>query len=49
MHFSPDDERAIRKEFDRLTNRSQAELRAWLDTSQSKNGAHRLKGARPNR
>lgn len=36
MHLSPDDERAIRSEFDRLTNMSQAELRAWLETPQSR-------------
>jgi hypothetical protein len=36
MHLSPDDERAIRREFDRLTNLTQAELRRWLDTPQSK-------------
>ena len=36
MHLSPDDEAQIRKEFHRLTNLSQAELRAWLDTAESR-------------
>jgi len=36
MHLSPDDEAQIRKEFHRLTNLSQAELRAWLDTGESR-------------
>jgi hypothetical protein len=36
MHLSPGDERAIRKEFDRLVNLSPAELRAWLGTAESK-------------
>lgn len=36
MHMSPDQEAAIRSEFDRLTNLSQAELRAWLATPQSR-------------
>ena len=35
MHLSPDEETAIRGEFDRLTNLSQAELRAWLRTPES--------------
>lgn len=35
MHLSPDEEAAIRAEFARLTNLSQAELRAWLETPQS--------------
>ena len=30
MHLSPDEERAIRKEFDSLVNLEPAELRAWL-------------------
>jgi len=34
--LSPDDEAQIRKEFHRLTNLSQAELRAWLDTGESR-------------
>ena len=36
MHLSPDDERAIRREFERLTNMTQAQLRAWLDTAESR-------------
>jgi hypothetical protein len=36
MHLSPDEEAAIRAEFDRLTNLTQRELRAWLDTPQSR-------------
>ena len=32
MHLSPDEEREIRSEFDRLTNMTQGELRAWLET-----------------
>lgn len=36
MHLSPDEEAALRKEFRRLTNMTQRELRAWLDTAQSK-------------
>jgi hypothetical protein len=36
MHLSPQDEADIRKEFRRLTNLSQAELRAWLQTPQSR-------------
>jgi hypothetical protein len=36
MHRHPDDEAAIRKEFNRLMNLSAAELRAWLDTPQSR-------------
>lgn len=35
MHLSPDEETAIRTEFERLTNLTQAELRAWLKTPQS--------------
>jgi len=35
MHFSPHEEGAIRKEFRRLANMSQAELRARLETPQS--------------
>jgi hypothetical protein len=35
MHLSPDEETAIRKEFGRLTNMTQAELKAWLKTPQS--------------
>jgi hypothetical protein len=36
MHFSPDEERRIRAEFDALVNLSAAELAAWLETPQSK-------------
>ena len=36
MHLSPDDEAQIRKGFHRLTNLSQAELRAWLETAESR-------------
>jgi len=36
MHTSPDEDRAIRREFDRLTNMTQAELRAWLETPESR-------------
>jgi len=36
MHLSPDDERRIRTEFDRLVNLSPAELAAWLETTQSR-------------
>lgn len=36
MHRSPEEEDDIRKEFRRLTNLSQAELRAWLETPQSR-------------
>ena len=36
MHLSPDEERAIRKEFNRLVNLSPAELKAWLETDESK-------------
>lgn len=36
MHLSPDEEAAIRREFDRLANLSQAELRRWLETPQSR-------------
>ena len=36
MHLSPDEEREIRREFDRLVNLSQSELRAWLGTPQSR-------------
>src|SRR4051812_2365609 len=36
MHLSPDEEAEIRGEFDRLANLSQAELRAWLETPQSR-------------
>jgi hypothetical protein len=35
MHLSPDDEAAIRKEFNRLVNLAPAELKAWLETPQS--------------
>jgi hypothetical protein len=36
MHLHPDDAEAIRREFDRLVNLSPAELRAWLETPQSR-------------
>jgi hypothetical protein len=36
MHFSPDEERRIRAEFDALVNLEPAELAAWLRTPQSK-------------
>jgi hypothetical protein len=36
MHLHPDDARALRAEFDRLVNLSPAELRAWLETPQSR-------------
>jgi hypothetical protein len=35
MHLSPEDEHEIRREFERLTNMPQGELRAWLETPQS--------------
>lgn len=35
MHLSPEEEAAIRREFDRLANMTQAELRRWLETPQS--------------
>ena len=36
MHLSPDEEAAIRAEFDRLANLTNDELRSWLDTPQSR-------------
>jgi hypothetical protein len=36
MHLSPDQEQAIRAEFDRLANMTSAELAAWLETPQSR-------------
>ena len=36
MHLSPGDEAEIRREFHRLANLSQAELRAWLETAESR-------------
>src|SRR6476660_4919424 len=36
MHLSPDEEAETRREFQRLTNLSQAELEAWLETPQSR-------------
>ena len=36
MHRSPQEEADIRKEFRRLTNLGQAELRAWLETPESR-------------
>lgn len=35
MHLSPDEEAAIRREFNRLANMTQAELRRWLKTPES--------------
>lgn len=37
MHLHPDDARAIREEFARLANLPPAELRAWLETPESRN------------
>ncbi|MCR5877460.1 DUF3140 domain-containing protein [Phenylobacterium sp. J367] len=36
MHLSPDEELAIRREFGRLVNLSPSELKAWLETVESK-------------
>lgn len=36
MHLHPDDAKAIRQEFERLVNMTPAELRAWLETPQSR-------------
>jgi hypothetical protein len=36
MHLSPEEERRIRTEFDRLANLAPAELAAWLETPQSR-------------
>jgi len=36
VHLSPDDEAEIRGEFQRLTNLSQGELAAWLETPESR-------------
>jgi len=36
MHLSPAEEASIRKEFDRLANLTQAELKAWLKTPESR-------------
>jgi hypothetical protein len=36
VHLSPDEEGEIHREFRRLTNLTQAELRAWLETAQSR-------------
>lgn len=36
MHLSPEDEQTIRQEFDALVNLEPAELRAWLETPQSR-------------
>lgn len=46
MHLHPDDAEAIRREFKRLTNLSQAELRAWLDTPESRKVGFVRKGER---
>ena len=44
MHRSPAEEADIRKEFRRLTNMSQAELEAWLETPQSRKVGYIRKG-----
>ena len=44
MHLHPDTERTIRREFDDLVNLSQAELRAWLKTPQSRAVGMRRRG-----
>ena len=36
MHLHPDDAQAIRRKFDRLTNLSQAELKTWIETPESR-------------
>jgi hypothetical protein len=36
MHLTPDAALALRREFERLTNMTQDELRAWLETPQSR-------------
>jgi hypothetical protein len=36
MHLHPDDARQIRQEFDRLANLTQGELKAWLETPESR-------------
>ena len=36
MHLHPEDAAAIRREFERLANLTPAELRAWLETPQSR-------------
>ena len=36
MHLSPDEERAIREDFDSLVNLEPAELKAWLKRPESK-------------
>ncbi len=36
MHLSPEDEARIRAEFGRLANMTQAELRGWLETPESR-------------
>lgn len=36
LHRSPDQERAIRKDFDAIVNMSPAELREWLGTQESR-------------
>ncbi|HEX7884923.1 MAG TPA: DUF3140 domain-containing protein [Phenylobacterium sp.] len=36
MHLSPDEEAEIRREFNRLANMTQAELRRWLETPESR-------------
>lgn len=36
MHMHPDDEAALRQEFDRVVNMTPKALRAWLDTEESR-------------
>jgi hypothetical protein len=36
MHLSPDDERRLREQFEALVNLEPAELKAWLNTPQSR-------------
>lgn len=36
MHLSPDDERRLREQFEALVNLDPAELKAWLNTPQSR-------------
>ena len=44
MHLSPDEERQIRQEFNRLANMTQRELRAWLETPESRKVGMTRKG-----
>jgi len=36
MHLPPEDAKALRQEFERLVNLTPAELRAWLETRESR-------------